>query len=107
MAGKAMVFGGPALSLAMNNLTKQALADIVVDRATAELGEGATDSQIAALVQTWADPVLRARGDKPISLADLLNLWLTQAEQQLAGLEDETPYKVRLRAEIQAFRAGK
>jgi hypothetical protein len=84
---------------------------VLVDRATAELGEGATDRQLAALIQAWADPVLRARNDKPVSLVELLGVWLRQSEQHLANMDEQGDdisdtgrvYRERLRADIAEF----
>jgi hypothetical protein len=68
MAGKASVFASVPLWAALDKLSKNALLDLVVDRARAELGETATDDSILETIQGWIGPVQRQRGDKPINL---------------------------------------
>jgi hypothetical protein len=55
---------GHALSASLESLSKHALIDLVVDRARAEIGEDAADSDVIARVAEWAGPVLRVRGDR-------------------------------------------
>ena len=69
MAGKAVTRGTARMAYALDALSKNARADVLLERAQAELGEEATDDQLAALMQTWLDPVLRLRGDKSVNLA--------------------------------------
>ncbi len=69
MAGKTCVFTSRRLYFALDTLSKNALIDLVVDRVRAELGESTSDEVIAEHIQDWLGPVIRERGDKPVSLA--------------------------------------
>ena len=64
MAGKPMATASRALAMAVDVLSKNTLADIVVDRIRAEIGEHATDEQVAKTLERWAHPVATLRGEK-------------------------------------------
>ncbi len=64
-----MATANRALAWAVDALSKNALADIVVDRIRAEIGEDATDEQIAAMLERWAHPVSVLRGEKTPNVA--------------------------------------
>jgi hypothetical protein len=68
MAGKPTVLAGRRLSYAMDKLPKNALIDLIVDRARAEVGAAASDEVVATTIMGWLDPVFRERGDHPVSL---------------------------------------
>lgn len=68
MAGKPITRGSPRVAYAIGRLSKNTLADIVLDRIGAEIGEDADDEAVLAHLQTWLDTVARLRGDKPVDL---------------------------------------
>jgi hypothetical protein len=68
MAGKASVFASRRLWFAIDRLSKNALIDLVVDRSRAQIGEDASDEQIADYLQPQINTVQRERGDRPLSL---------------------------------------
>jgi hypothetical protein len=70
MAGKAAVLTSKRLHYALDRLSKNALIDLVTDLAVRENGDDkGTDETLAAVIQAWLNPVIRVRGDKPVSLA--------------------------------------
>lgn len=75
MAGKATVFASPRLDYAMQQLSKNTLIDLMLDRVRAEIGADADDETIAAKVQEWLSPVCNHRGDKPPRLIHRLETW--------------------------------
>lgn len=64
MAGKACVLASSELAFALDRMSKNTMIDLVVDRARAELGEDASDDEVADLLENWARPVFQARGDQ-------------------------------------------
>lgn len=74
MAGKPIVCGSTRIAYVMHHISKNTLADIILDRIGAEIGEDATDEQVLACLQPWLETVARLRGDRPISLTALLAL---------------------------------
>jgi hypothetical protein len=68
MAGKPITRGSRRVAYAIDGLSKNAMADIILDRVAAEIGEGATDAEVIAHLQPWIDTILRLRGDKPLNL---------------------------------------
>lgn len=68
MAGKVCVLASRELAYALDKLSKNALIDLVVDRARAEIGEEEADDAVAELIQGWIGPVSRARGDRAVDL---------------------------------------
>ena len=73
MAGKGLALATRRIGYALDALSKNALIDLVVDRARAEIGEDTTDEDLANRIQDWIDPVTRARGDRPITLRVLIS----------------------------------
>lgn len=69
MAGKACILASRTLAFALDELSKNALIDLIVDRAQAQIGAEMSDEQLAREIQGWIDPVIRVRGDRPVSLA--------------------------------------
>ena len=55
----------------LDKLPKNTWIEFAVDRARAEIGEDATDEDIAALIQTQIGPICRHRGDSPPDFARL------------------------------------
>lgn len=89
MAAKPVVMGSRRLAYAVDALSKNAMADMLIDRACAELpnGEDSSEAEIVAKVQGWADTILRTRRDKPVNLSGKLKQWdkyadLARARQQ-------------------------
>ncbi len=72
MAGKPITRSSGRVAYAIDRLSKNALADIILDRVAAEIGEDASEEQVLARLQGWIDTVLRLRGDKPVSLTGAL-----------------------------------
>lgn len=72
MAGKPITRGSRRVAYAVDHLSKNTLADILLDRIAAEIGEEATDEEVLAHLQGWLDTIQRLRGDKPTNLAALL-----------------------------------
>ena len=68
MAGKTTVICSRRLHYALDNLSKNTLIDILVDRAKLETGndnsDDATDEQIADVIQEWAAGVTAVRADR-------------------------------------------
>jgi hypothetical protein len=68
MAGKACVLTSRRLAYALDHLSKNALIELVADRARAQIGAEMPDEQLAAEIQEWLNPVVRERGDRPVNL---------------------------------------
>jgi hypothetical protein len=81
MAGKPITRASRRVAYVLGQLSKNILADILLDRIAAEIGEEASDEKVLAHLQPWLDTVTRLRGDKPVSLAGLLKrLGITEAK---------------------------
>lgn len=78
MAGKPITRASRGVAYAIEHLSKNTLADIVLDRLAAEIGEDATDGDVVRHLQRWVDTVQRLRGDKPTALLPLLIRWEKQ-----------------------------
>lgn len=74
---QATVFCSRRLFYGMDKLSKNALIDILIDRAKAEIGENATDEQLADTIQQWITPVAQYRNDK----APMLRACLVKIDQ--------------------------
>jgi cupin superfamily acireductone dioxygenase involved in methionine salvage len=72
MTVKPITQGSGRVAYAIDRLSKNTLADIVLDRVHAEIGEGASDEQIMAHLQGWLETIARVRGDKAPDLVGLL-----------------------------------
>lgn len=72
MAGKPITRGSGRVAYAIDQLSKNTLADILLDRIAAEIGETATDEEVLAHLQPWLDTIQRLRGDKAVNLVGLL-----------------------------------
>lgn len=72
MAGKAIVRGNRRVAYVIDKLSKNTLADIILDRIRAEIGDEATDEQIIDVLQRWLSPMARMRGDKILCLSAVL-----------------------------------
>lgn len=69
MAGKMTVFASRRLQYAIDKLSKNALIDVLVHRAIEKIGVGASDEQIASVLQEWIAAPCHNRGDRGLSLA--------------------------------------
>ena len=58
----------PRLAYALDQMSKNALADLVVDLVRGSVGEHADEQDVAASLQPFVDAVLRVRNDKAVSL---------------------------------------
>lgn len=72
MAGKAITRASNRVARVIDHLSKNTLADLLLDRIAAEIGEHATDEQVLAHLQPQLNTIARLRGDKPVSLAGLM-----------------------------------
>ncbi len=72
---KASVTTSKRLFYALDSLSKNTWIDVIVDRAMAEIGEGATDEQLADLIQGWIGPVLLMRNDRPFNIRPAMNFF--------------------------------
>ncbi len=80
MAGKPVTRGTRHVAYAIDKLSKNALADIVLDRVAAEIGEDANDEAVLTHLQDWVNTISRLRGDRPVNLlAALANLHRIEA----------------------------
>lgn len=66
--GKPIVFGDRYLSLALDDLTKNQLTDLVLDICYSELGENASHEAVLAWIQQRMEIVWRHRGDRQLDL---------------------------------------
>ena len=87
MAGKATVIASRLLAGAIHAMSKNALLDILVDRAIQEAGEGASDDQLAAIIQSWAEPVLRVRSDPVPNIAGRMRRFQKASDKWRAAHE--------------------
>lgn len=88
MAGKPMGFASVALAWTLDGLSKNTLADIVVDRARQQVGrEDATDEELVAVIQGWLSPVAIVRRDKPLNLAARYAECLASSERYISQQE--------------------
>jgi hypothetical protein len=71
MAGKPLVRASKRVARVIDELSKNCLADIVIDRVKAEIGDDATDEAVLAHLQPWIDTITRLRGDRQVNLASL------------------------------------
>ena len=72
MAGKPITKASDRVAWALSQVSKNTLADMVLQVVLKEVGKDASDLQILARVQKWLDPVQRSRGDTPIDLIGVL-----------------------------------
>lgn len=72
MAGKPLTQATRRLARVVDHLSKNTLADILVDRIRAEIGENATDEQVLTHLQPWLETIARLRSDKPVNLLGIL-----------------------------------
>jgi hypothetical protein len=68
-------------------LSKNALADLVLDFIQGEIGDGATDEEILAHLQPRLETIARLRGDKAPNLCRLLSGLDAKQAQYLATEE--------------------
>src|SRR4051812_20890951 len=82
MAGKGYALTSNELGYAIDSVSKNALIEILVDRAYAEIGQGelASDEELADLITIWMRPVLNARNDRLIDLRAIMAKHAKQAE---------------------------
>lgn len=69
MAGKPLVLVSRPMAYAVDVISKNTLAELVIDRIRIEIGEDASEESIASTLEQWLSPVCRERGDKvpPVS----------------------------------------
>lgn len=73
MAGKSLVLtDSKQLRLALDSLTKNTAIDMLLDLCHQEIGELASDMEIANWFTQTLEPVARVRGDKPINFAGVM-----------------------------------
>lgn len=75
MAGKPVLNATKRVAYVIDHLSKNTMADIILDRIEAEVGADAPDDVILTQLQKWYDPVAYMREDKPINLIALAERW--------------------------------
>lgn len=80
MAGKASVYASRRLFYALDQLSKNTLIDLVIDRIRLDVGEDARDEVIARTIRDWLGPVARLRKDRAPDLVGAMERWDRQAE---------------------------
>jgi alpha-L-fucosidase len=68
---KPITRGSRRVAHVVSALSKNALADMLLDRVAAELGEGAGDERVLEHLQRWLDATQRRRGDRAVDLAGI------------------------------------
>lgn len=68
MAGKPITRSSRSVARTIDVLSKNTLADVILDRIMAEVGENAPDELVLSRLQAWLEPIQIARGDKPVNL---------------------------------------
>jgi hypothetical protein len=79
--GKPTVLASGALRYALESLSKNQLIDLIVDRVGAEIGEEASDLDVANKIQEWLTPVFALRNDRAVSLPTKMRKWDLHAEK--------------------------
>ena len=103
MAGKATMIASRRLHYALDSLSKNALIDILTDRAIAQVGEDrATDEMLANTIQGWINPVQIVRNDRRIELRSLLAR-LDQKEEEYRRQQERAELRWNQSAEITAI----
>jgi hypothetical protein len=64
-----MVFASFPLAAALDKMSKNTLADLVMNLARGALGEAADEAAIVDYLQPFVSATMRARKDSPLSLA--------------------------------------
>ena len=72
MAGKPITRASRAVARVIDSLSKNTIADLLLDRIQGEIGDGAADEDVLTRLQPSLDTVARIRGDKPVNLIGLL-----------------------------------
>lgn len=84
MAGKPLTQANAALAYAIDGLTKNQLADIVIDLARKQIGhEDATDLDVMEMIQGWWNPIAHARLDKLTCLEHRYNQFVKAGFKQI------------------------
>lgn len=83
MQGKPPIFASPDFCRALECLSKGTLLDLVIDLARKEIGESASELDMAELISAWARPVLIARGHKEEDIGGRLQRIAEQALRRL------------------------
>ena len=68
MAGKAVTRGSRRVARVLDDLSKNTLADLVLDFVQGDIGDGADDEAILTALQPRVDAIAAMRGDRPIDL---------------------------------------
>ena len=98
MAGKPVTRASNRVARVIDHLSKNTLADILLDRIAAEIGEDATDEQVLAHLQPWLDTITRLRGDKTVSLDGLMRRFDGKEQRYL---EREQEKKERMAVQLE------
>lgn len=91
MAGKPITRGSRRVAYALDALSKNTLADLLLDMVQAEIGDGADDESIVAAIQPRLETVARLRGDRPVSLTGLLKRY-DDTEARYLTRNADVPY---------------
>lgn len=87
MAGKPITRASRAVARVIDSLSKNTIADLLLDRIQGEIGDGAGDEEILANLQPTLDTVARLRGDKPVNLIGLLDRLAKSEQRYLADVQ--------------------
>ena len=88
MAGKPIARASRAVARVIDSLSKNTLADLLLDRIQGEIGDGADDVDILENLQPTLDTVARL-GDKPVNLMGLLKRFADSDEAYLKRAEGD------------------
>lgn len=85
MAGKALTqTSSKALAYAIDHLTKNQMADVLLDLARLQVGSEDVNEDLISVLQGWIGPILMARGDVAINLMAKHKRYVNASEQYLA-----------------------
>lgn len=80
MAGKPPYFASGAFTYALDCLSKNTLIDVLVDLVRAQIGEEASDYQVAAWLQPTINVIMHHRGDPRVDLQKRMINWRRDAK---------------------------
>ena len=86
MAGKPITRASRAVARVIDSLSKNTIADLLLDRIQGEIGDGAADEEILTNLQPTLDTIAHLRGDKPVNLIGLLKRYATSDQRYLAEM---------------------
>lgn len=82
---KPAVRASDGVAYALVKLSKNAIIDMLVDRAIAQCGEDATEDAIISVLQDWLEPIARLRDEKPLDLVGRLSWFETYMRNKIGS----------------------